>query len=125
MLGQPGSVCADIFLCPRPGRASHGRCCACTQQRRAVGGRAGRVFNLDAVNAIIQRSSGFNQNPDDAFLVNASHLFATQPRFVPDPASLASAAYTPRPSTAAWKAAAAWFIPQISWMPDHQLQLAA
>jgi len=44
-------------------------------------------LNMDEMNAIIQRRSGLHQT-DDAFLVNTSSLFVTQPRLYPDPAIL-------------------------------------
>ena len=45
------------------------------------------LLNLDEMAAIIQRRSGLHQT-DDAFLVNTSNLFVTQPRLIPDPAVL-------------------------------------
>ena len=42
---------------------------------------------LDAMSAIIQRRTGQHQT-DDAFLVNTSNLFVTQPRLTADPAVL-------------------------------------
>jgi len=53
---------------------------------------AGRL-NLNALNEIITRRTGIHQT-SDAFLVNTSHLFVTQPRFVPDPAVLKRGIYT-------------------------------
>ena len=53
---------------------------------RVIGVLAGRV-NLQELNSIIQRRTGLRQT-DDAFLVNTSNLFVTQPRFIPDPAIL-------------------------------------
>ncbi len=44
-------------------------------------------LNMDEMNAIVQRRSGLRQT-DDAFLVNTSNLFVTQPRLVIDPAVL-------------------------------------
>ncbi len=44
-------------------------------------------LNLSEMNTIIQRRSGLHQT-DDAFLVNTSNLFVTQPRFFTDPAVL-------------------------------------
>jgi len=44
-------------------------------------------LNMDEMNAIIQRRSGLHQT-DDAYLVNTSNLFVTQPRLINDPAVL-------------------------------------
>jgi PAS domain S-box-containing protein len=51
-----------------------------------VGVLAGQL-NLSELNAIIQRHSGVHET-DEALLVNTSHQFITQPRFLPDPAVL-------------------------------------
>lgn len=53
---------------------------------------AGRVDLLD-LSDIINRRSGAHQS-DDAYLVNSSNLFVTQPRFVSDTAVLQRGAYT-------------------------------
>ncbi len=50
-------------------------------------------LNLDEMNAIIQRRSGLHQT-DDAYLVNSSHLFVTQPRLSTDPAVLQRGLHT-------------------------------
>ena len=57
-----------------------------TSDGKLVGVLAG-YLNLNKVNEIIQRRTGVNQT-DDAYLVNKSNLFVTQPRFVSDPAVL-------------------------------------
>ena len=61
---------------------------------------AGRVIavlagplDMDEMNAIIQRRSGLHQT-DDAYLVNTSSLFVTQPRLNPDPAVLQRGVHT-------------------------------
>jgi PAS domain S-box-containing protein len=51
------------------------------------------LLNLDEMNAIIQRRSGMKQT-DDAFLVNTSNLFVTQPRLNSDPAVLQRGIHT-------------------------------
>ena len=51
-----------------------------------LGVLAGRV-NLKELNDFIQLRSGLHQT-DDSLLVNTSHQFITQPRFLPDPAVL-------------------------------------
>ena len=51
-----------------------------------VGVLVGRL-NLSELNAIVQRDSGLHVT-NDALLVNSSHQFITQPRFLPDPAVL-------------------------------------
>ena len=48
---------------------------------------------LDEMSAIIQRRAGQHQS-DDAFLVNASNLFVTQPRLIVDPAVLQLGVHT-------------------------------
>ncbi len=50
-------------------------------------------LNMDEMNAIIQRRSGLHQT-DDAYLVNTSNLFVTQPRLNPDPAVLQRGVHT-------------------------------
>ena len=45
-----------------------------------MGVLAGRL-NLDEMNSIINRRTGLHQT-DDAYLVNNSSLFVTQPRFI-------------------------------------------
>ncbi len=58
-----------------------------------LGVLAGRM-NLKEMNTIINLHSGLHQS-DDAFLVNTSNLFVTQPRLVPDPAVLQRGIHTP------------------------------
>ncbi len=53
---------------------------------------AGKL-NLDGMGVIINRSSGQYQTAD-AYLVNTSHLFVTQPRLIPDSAVLQRGIYT-------------------------------
>lgn len=53
---------------------------------------AGRLDMAD-LNSIIQRRTA-NHQTDDAFLVNASNLYVTQPRFIFDPAVLQRGDYT-------------------------------
>jgi PAS domain S-box-containing protein len=48
---------------------------------------------MDEMNAIIQRRSGLHQT-DDAYLVNTSNLFVTQPRLITDPAVLQRGVHT-------------------------------
>ena len=57
-----------------------------------LGVLVGRL-NLEKLNAIIQRRSGLRQT-DDAFLVNTSNLFVTQPYLLPDPAVLQRGIHT-------------------------------
>jgi len=57
-----------------------------TLDRRLLGVLVGRL-NLDEMNAIINRRTGLHQT-DDAYLINTSSLFVTQPRLVTDPAVL-------------------------------------
>lgn len=63
----------------------------------SAGGRllaviAGHLKMIE-LNEIIPRRTGLHKT-DDAFLVNTSHLFITQPRFVSDPAVLWRSIYT-------------------------------
>ena len=50
-------------------------------------------LNMDDMNVIIQRRNGLHET-DDAFLVNTSNLFVTQPRLNPDPAVLQRGIHT-------------------------------
>jgi PAS domain S-box-containing protein len=50
-------------------------------------------LNMDEMNTIIQRRSGLHQT-DDAFLVNTSNLFVTQPRLISNPAVLQRGVHT-------------------------------
>jgi HAMP domain-containing protein len=59
---------------------------------RVVAVLAGRL-NMDEMNAIIQRRSGLHQS-DDAFMVDTSNLFVTQPRLISDPAVLQRGVHT-------------------------------
>jgi PAS domain S-box-containing protein len=59
---------------------------------KLLGVLAGRL-NLEELNTIIQRRSGLRQT-DDAFLVNTSNLFVTQPYLLPDPAVLQRGIHT-------------------------------
>lgn len=53
---------------------------------------AGRL-NLEEMNTIIGRRAGFHET-DESFLVNTSHLFVTQPRFITNPAVLRRGNYS-------------------------------
>jgi PAS domain S-box-containing protein len=59
---------------------------------RALGVLAGRI-NLEEMNSIINRRSGLRET-DDAFLVNTSNFFVTQPYLVADPAVLKREVHT-------------------------------
>ena len=63
-----------------------------TDSGQLVGVLAVRL-NLDELKTIIQRRSGLRQT-DDAFLVNTSNLFVTQPRLLPDHAVLQRGIHT-------------------------------
>jgi PAS domain S-box-containing protein len=54
--------------------------------QKLLGVLAGRL-DLDELNLMIQRRTGLHAT-DDAYLVNSSNLFVTQPRFISDPAVL-------------------------------------
>ncbi len=88
-------------------------------------------LNMDEMNAIIQRRSGLHQT-DDAFLVNTSHLFVTQPRLNPDPAVLQRGIHTEDVNRCLahnsgvitapdYRGVPAFIV--YSWLPDRQLCL--
>jgi PAS domain S-box-containing protein len=63
-----------------------------TEDGQLLGVLAGRL-NLHELNTIIQRRSGLHQT-DDAFLVNTSNFFVTQPHLLSDPAVLQRGIHT-------------------------------
>ncbi len=63
-----------------------------TRQGELVGVLAGRL-DLGEMNEIINRRTGLHQT-DDAYLVNSSSLFITQPRFLKNPAVLQRTIHT-------------------------------
>jgi PAS domain S-box-containing protein len=63
-----------------------------TRQGQVVGVLAGRL-DLGEMNDIINRRTGLHQT-DDAYLVNSSSLFVTQPRFLENPAVLQRGIHT-------------------------------
>ena len=63
-----------------------------TPDGRLLGVLAGRL-DLAEMNAIINRRTGLRQT-DDAYLVNTSSLFVTQPRLITDPAVLQRGVHT-------------------------------
>jgi PAS domain S-box-containing protein len=63
-----------------------------TRDGQLVGVLTGRL-NLDEMNDIINRRTGLHQT-DDAYLVNSSSLFVTQPRFLKNPAVLQRGIHT-------------------------------
>ena len=63
-----------------------------TGQGQLLGVLAGQL-NLDEMSDIIDRRTGLHQT-DDAYLVNGSGLFVTQPRFIKKPAVLQQAEHT-------------------------------
>ena len=91
---------------------------------------AGRL-NLDELSNIVQRRSGLRES-DEAFLVNASRLAVTQPRFIPDPAVLRQAINTVPVNRCVQHKSGTVFasdyrnVPVIAayrWMPDRQMCL--
>jgi PAS domain S-box-containing protein len=96
-----------------------------------LGVLVGRL-NLEELNTIIQRRSGLRQT-DDAFLVNASNLFVTQPYLLPDPAVLQRGIYTEAVMRCLQTGASGTLstidyreIPSIityRWLPEHELCL--
>ena len=91
--GQQGPFVQNLYFSPAlqtpvmtvsaPLRAADGR---------LLGVLAGRL-DLSEMNAIVNRRTGLRQS-DEAFLVNTSNLFATQPRLNPDPAVLQRGVHT-------------------------------
>ncbi|MHC1740610.1 MAG: ATP-binding protein [Anaerolineaceae bacterium] len=88
-------------------------------------------LNMEEMNTIIQRRSGLHQT-DDAFLVNSSNLFATQPRLLPDPAVLQRGVHTEAinaclahnsgvVSAPDYRGVLAFIV--YRWLPDRQLCL--
>lgn len=91
---------------------------------------AGRL-NLDELNSMMQRRSGLRQT-DEAFLVNASRLLVTQPRFLADPAILRKAINTLPANLCVQQKSGTVFandyrnVPVVAsyrWMAEHQLCL--
>lgn len=91
---------------------------------------AGRL-NLERMNIIISRRTGLNQT-DDAFLVNSSNLFVTQPRFISDPAVLRRGIHTESVKHCLSKQSGVILAPGYRgipaiivyrWLPDRQLCL--
>lgn len=88
-------------------------------------------LNMDEMNAIIQRRSALHQS-DDAFLVNTSNLFVTQPRLFADPAVLQRGVHTLAVNkcllhisgvvaTLDYRGIPAFIV--YRWLPEHQLCL--
>lgn len=91
---------------------------------------AGRL-NPDDLNAIVLRRSGLRET-DDAFLVNASRLLVTQPRFLRDAAVLRQGIHTVDVNFCVQEKSGAVFaddyqkVPVVAsyrWMPEHQMCL--
>lgn len=74
---------APLLILAAPLQADDGRVIAVLAAR----------LKLDEMNDIILRRTGQRQT-DDAFLVDTSHLFVTQPRFITDPAVLQRGVHT-------------------------------
>lgn len=101
-----------------------------SQNGKLLGVLAGRL-NLAELNEIIQRRSG-SRDTNDAFLVNSSNLFITQPRFIPDPAVLQAGTHTiPVQRCLEGKSGTTFAedhqgVPVIAvyrWLPQHQMCL--
>ncbi len=97
---------------------------------KLLGVLAGRL-NLDEMNAIINRRAGLWQT-DEAFLVNTSNFFVTQPRLSQDPAVLQQGVYTEAVnrcqaqasgtlSTLDYRSVPALIV--YRWLPEHELCL--
>ena len=90
-------------------------------------------LNLNDLNEITFRRTGLHQT-DDAFLVNPSHLFVTQPRFISDPAVLQRGIHTEAVNSGLAGKSGVLLdnnyrgIPSIityRWLPERQLCLIA
>jgi PAS domain S-box-containing protein len=101
-----------------------------SEEGKLLGVLAGRL-NLEELNTIIQRRTGLRQT-DDAFLVNSSNLFVTQPRFIPDPAVLEIGVHTEpvqrclRFESGTMTAMDYRDVPVIAsyrWLPEHKMCL--
>ena len=88
-------------------------------------------LNLEELSAIIQRRSGLRET-DEVFLVNASRLILTQPRFLPDPAVLRQEINTVPVNLCIQQKSGTVFandyrnVPVIAsyrWMPEHKMCL--
>src|SRR5512132_3197174 len=83
------------------------------------------------MNAIINRRTGLHET-DDAYLVNTSNLFVTQPRFIDNPAVLQRGVYTEAVTRCLNKQSGEVESPDYRnvpsfvvyrWLPDHHLCL--
>ncbi len=100
------------------------------ESERVLAVLAGRL-DLEEMDAIIERRSGLHYS-DDAFLVSKSNLFATQPRFIKDPAVLQRGIYSEAATLCLARNSGAIAakdyrsIPALivyRWMPEQQLCL--
>jgi PAS domain S-box-containing protein len=91
--GRRGPYVQNVYY----STATQGPAMTAAAPLRSAGGRLLGVLaaqlNLDQVNAIVQRRTSLRQS-DDAFLVNTSSLFVTQPRLISDPAVLQRGLHT-------------------------------
>ena len=101
-----------------------------TAEGKLVGVLAARL-DLEGMNAIINRRTGLHKT-DDAYLVNTSNLFVTQPRFIVNPAVLQRGVYTEAVTRCLNKQSGEVEGPDYRnvpsfvvyrWLPDHQLCL--
>ena len=101
-----------------------------SERGELVGILVGRL-NLQDLDEIIQRRSGLRQT-SDSFLVNTSHQFVTQPRFLADPVVLKKGVYTLPVNLCLEEKSGSIFahdyrnVPAITvyrWLPDRQMCL--
>jgi HAMP domain-containing protein len=91
--GKEGPYVQNVYYSlPLQGPAMTAAAPLHSAEGRLLGVLAGRL-NLAGMNTITNRRTGLHQS-DDAFLVNTSNLFVTQPRLLPDPAILQQGIYT-------------------------------
>jgi PAS domain S-box-containing protein len=88
-------------------------------------------LDLAKMNAIISRRTGLRQS-DDAYLINTSELFVTQPRFLSDPAILRLGVHTEAVKRCLVRNSGMVIAPDYRgipavviyrWLPEHQLCL--
>lgn len=101
-----------------------------TAEGQLAGVLAARL-DLEGMNAIINRRTGLHET-DDAYLVNTSNLFVTQPRFIDNPAVLQRGVYTEAVTRCLNKQSGELESPDYRnvpsfvvyrWLPDHHLCL--
>ena len=91
--GKHGPYFQNVYYCHGSAGAGHDRLCAHARRGWALAGCAGRAAEPAGNECDHHQRTGLHQT-DDAFLVNTSNLFVTQPRLLPDPAVLQRGIHT-------------------------------